>query len=259
MKWPSSEKYFNYFRLLILASAFFLGFDQLFIKWRSLGEIKIVSLVGFLPESFIANHLVFEGITWIFLLATALWFFRLMPRATSIISVISFILSTSWYLQNEPFGDHRQSVFSFLLILLCLREFALVKNYFYRTAGFIIISFYLLAGWEKVFYSGLNWPNGTSLQIFIHYMGYQSSHLGQLVLAHHSLAMALQWIILIMECGAFFLFGPKLLRWIWLAALLGFHIGIEEIFAYRYFLHFILVLYLFALPDVMELRHARKT
>jgi hypothetical protein len=258
VKWPDSQKYFNYFRLLILVSAFFLGFDQLFIRWRQLGEIKIVSIIGFFPQSLLENHFAFECVTWVFLAATALWAFRLIPKTTSIVSVLAFILSTSWYLQNEPFGDHRQSVFSFLLILLCLREFGLIKNYFYRTAGAIIISFYLLAGWEKVFYTGFSWPNGTSLQIFIHYMGYQSSRLGQLVLAHHSLAVVLQWTILIMECGAFMLFGPKPLRWVWLAVLLGFHIGIEEIFAYRYFLHFILVLYLFALPDVMESRHARK-
>ncbi|WP_413578418.1 hypothetical protein ACLVWU_07755 [Bdellovibrio sp. HCB290] len=258
MIWPVANRYFDGFRRLVLLCSIFLGLDQLFIPWRSAGDIHPVSLVGYLPTALIENKMAFQICTGIFLISTTLWLLKLAPKILSIVSALFFILSTSWYLQNEPFGDHRQSVFSLLLILLALREWGLLQYYFYKTAAVVVLSFYCLAGWEKIFYSGLSWPNGTTLQVFVHSMGYMESYLGRAILHNHNLAVFFQWAILILECGAFvILTGPRFLRWIWLVALVGFHIGIEEIFHYRYYLHLIIVLYLFALPALLERKNVQ--
>ncbi|MBO9666561.1 MAG: hypothetical protein J7501_07070 [Bdellovibrio sp.] len=257
MRWPSTKKYFNGFRILTLLSSLALMMDQIFIRWRMDGKIQIVSLAGFLPEPLMTSHLLFQAISVLFLASGLLWLFCIQPKWTSILSVVLFIFSTSLYLQNEPFGDHRQSVFCFLLMILAAREFQLLKHYFFPVAASIVVSFYFLAGWEKIFYSGLSWVNGTSLQVFVHYMGYGNSHLRHWILQSATVAKFLQAGILILECGSIFLFGPRFLRWAWLIGLVGFHIGIEEIFAYRYFLHLFLVLYLFALPDILERRHEK--
>ncbi|WP_413581289.1 hypothetical protein [Bdellovibrio sp. HCB288] len=235
-----------------------MGLDQLFIPWRTAGAILPVSVIGYLPATLIENKMAFQICTGIFLVSTTLWLLKLVPRFSSVISSLFFILSTSWYLQNEPFGDHRQSVFSLLLILLTLREWGLLQRYFYQAAAVVVLSFYCLAGWEKIFYSGLSWPNGTTLQVFVHSMGYMESYIGRAILQNHNLAVFLQWGILIVECGAFLILtGPRLLRWMCLIALLGFHIGIEEIFHYRYYLHFMIVIYLFALPGLLEKKHVQ--
>ncbi|WP_413587367.1 hypothetical protein [Bdellovibrio sp. HCB274] len=259
MTWPVSFRYYDGFRRLVLLCSLFLGLDQLFIPWRSAGVILPVSIVGYFPASLIENKMAFQICTGVFLITTVLWLLKFAPRLFSILSSIFFILSTSWYLQNEPFGDHRQSVFSLLLILLSLKEWGLLQHYFYKAAAVVVLSFYCLAGWEKIFYTGLSWPNGVGLQIFVHAMGYADSHLGKAILQSHIMSLFFQWAILVLECGAFvILTGPRVLRWVWLVALLGFHIGIEEIFHYRYYLHLIIVMYLFALPALLERKNVQR-
>ncbi|UYL08363.1 hypothetical protein B9G69_015075 [Bdellovibrio sp. SKB1291214] len=255
MKWPVSEKYLAGFKALTLASVIALLFDQLFIPWRTEGQIQVVSLAGWLPENIMSSYPLFQAVTVAGIVGVGLWLFNFFPKVTSILSVILFVLSTSLYLQNEPFGDHRQSVFCLLMILLAAREYRLVQHYFFQVAAGIVISFYFLAGWEKVFYSGLAWINGTSLQIFVHYTGNERSVLRRLILHNVDVARVLQAGILILECGSFLLFGSRGLRRLWLVGLVGFHVGIEEIFGYRYFLHLLVVLYLFALPDWMDRKH----
>ncbi|WP_413561229.1 hypothetical protein [Bdellovibrio sp. HCB209] len=259
MKWPQSQRYFEGFRIFTFVSSMLLVIDQIFIRWRMDGEINVVSIAGWLPENIMTSHTLFQYVSWCFVACMALWLFKIVPRIASVLSIFLFILSTSLYLQNEPFGDHRQSVFCLLLILFAAREYKLIQHYFYQVAAGIIVSFYFLAGWEKVFYSGLSWINGTSLQIFVHYMGYRNSHLRELILSNVDIAKFFQTAILIFECGSFMLLGPKPLRWIWICTLIGFHVGIEEIFGYRYFLHLFAVLYLFALPDIMELKNGKNT
>ncbi|QLY26959.1 hypothetical protein [Bdellovibrio sp. KM01] len=249
MKWPTNEKYFEGFRVLTILSAIALLFDQLFIPWRSDGEIRVVSFAGWLPENIMSSHPLFQAITLAAILSAILWLFKFKPRLASVLTIILFIFSTSLYLQNEPFGDHRQSVFCLLLMALAAREYRLLVNYFFQVAASITVSFYFLAGWEKIFFSGLSWVNGTSLQIFVHYTGRGKSLLRDLILQNVDVARFLQAGILLLECGSFLLFGPRWLRRIWILGLIGFHIGIEEIFGYRYFLHLFVVLYLFALPE----------
>jgi hypothetical protein len=249
MKWPDNEKYYEGFRILTILSGIALLFDQLFIPWRSEGEIHVVSLAGWLPENIMNSHFLFQAITVAAILSATLWLFKQMPRLTALCTIILFILSTSLYLQNEPFGDHRQSVFSLLLMAIAAREYRQLKNYFFQVAACIVVSFYFLAGWEKIFFSGLSWINGTSLQIFVHYTGRGDSFLRDLILQNVDVARFLQAGILLLECGSFLLFGPRWLRRVWILGLIGFHIGIEEIFGYRYFLHLFVVLYLFELPE----------
>lgn len=255
MKWPAKENYFNGFRLLTILCSIALMVDQLFIRWRPEGDIRIVSLAGLLPENIMTSHPLFQGVTTAAILCAVLWIFRLLPKVTSIAAVILFIFSTSLYLQNEPFGDHRQSVFCLLLISLAAREYGALQHYFFQVAGGIVVSFYFLAGWEKIFYSGLSWINGTGLQVFVHFTGSGKSLLRKMILENVDLARFFQTGILVLECGSFLLFGPRFLRCIWIFGLVGFHIGIEEIFGYRYFLHLLVVLYLFAIPEWSERQH----
>lgn len=249
MKWPTSEKYYDGFRILTILSSIALLLDQLFIPWRSEGEIRVVSLAGWLPERIMSSHPLFQAVTLAAILSATLWLFKLKPKLTSVATGVFFILSTSLYLQNEPFGDHRQSVFCLLMIALAAREYRFLQNYFFQVAACIVVSFYFLAGWEKIFFSGLSWVNGTSLQVFVHYTGSGRSLLRNLILQNVDTARFLQAGILLLECGSFLLFGPRMLRRMWIVGLIGFHIGIEEIFGYRYFLHLLVVLYLFALPE----------
>jgi hypothetical protein len=141
------------------------------------------------------------------------------------------------------------------MIALAAREYRLLQHYFFQVAAGIVISFYFLAGWEKIFYSGLSWINGTGLQVFVHYTGNERSFLRKLILQNVDIARVFQAGILALECGSFLLFGPRFIRRLWIIGLIGFHIGIEEIFGYRYLLHLLVVLYLFALPDWMDRKH----
>lgn len=246
------------FRVLVLIYAFWVLIDHfLFWEWSLQSTFVPISVLSFLPRVFL------ESLTaaWITSVVTGvgfiLWGLRVQPRLASVISTVGFALAATFYLQNLPFGDHRQSILLMLLGLLTWTEFSKKTDLFFVMAGTILCCLYFFAGWEKIFYSGLSWINGTGLQAFAHYLGRPESFLRQLLLDHRSLAQLFQGLILLLECGVLVLFIPGFMRWFFISGLLGFHIGLEEIFFYRFFPHYILLFYIFGWNDLLRFYRAR--
>lgn len=249
----------SHFRWLVIVYAIWVLADQhLFWDWTLTANFVPISFLSFLPRHFLESQRAAFAVSCLTAVFLLLWGLRWKTRLTSTLSTVGFSLAATFYLQNLPFGDHRQSVLLLLLTLLTWVEFSKKQEHFFLIAGTLLCSLYFFAGLEKLHYSGLDWAQGTSLQVFAHYLGRPDSFLRQLLLDHRSLAQVLQWAILILECGVLFLFIPGVLRWILLAGLLGFHLGLEEIFFYRFLPHYVLLFYVFGWIDFMRFSHARK-
>ncbi|MBS1971335.1 MAG: hypothetical protein JSU04_13590 [Bdellovibrionales bacterium] len=248
-----SEVKLSVFRAMTLVFAVLLVVDQMvFWQWTTEGEYTPISIFSFLPRAFFENKFAFYVTSAIAVLSLLLWMFRQTPRALSVLSVVAFGIASTFYLQNLPFGDHRQAVVFLLLAGLAATEFNLSEKTFFPLAACALLSLYFLAGWEKVFWSGLSWANGSSLQVFAHYLGREGSVLRGWILDSKSFAQALQICGVILECGVFALLFRGPVQWLWLIGLLFFHGAIEEIFMYRFFPFYILVFYLFGWPALQR-------
>lgn len=248
-----SQAKLSVFRMMTLIFAILLIVDQLvFWQWTTEGEYVPVSIFSFLPRVFLENKTAFYATSAVTIVSLLLWMFRQKPRVFSVLSVVAFGIASTFYLQNLPFGDHRQAVLFLLLMALAATEFNLSDKTFFPLAACALLSLYFLAGWEKIFWSGLSWANGSSLQVFAHYLGRDGSALRGWILDSKSFAQALQICGLILECGVFALFFRGPVRWVWLMGLLVFHGAIEEVFMYRFFPFYILVFYLFGWPSVQR-------
>jgi hypothetical protein len=158
-----SQAKLSVFRAMTLLFAMFLVVDQMvFWQWTTEGDYTPVSIFSFLPRTFLENRTAFYGTSALAILSLSLWLLRQAPRTVSIVSLITFGIASTFYLQNLPFGDHRQAVVFLLMAGLVATEYTLSEKTFFPLAACTLLSLYFLAGWEKFFWSGLSWANGSS-------------------------------------------------------------------------------------------------
>jgi hypothetical protein len=93
--------------------------------------------------------------------------------------------------------------------------------------------FHTAAGLSKLSFSGADWPNGTSLQIWTYVWGRPWSPTTQLILSSRSLTQVLQVLTLAVETAGIFAIIPRLRVWIGLA-LVAFYAGVLATFDYGF-------------------------
>jgi hypothetical protein len=93
--------------------------------------------------------------------------------------------------------------------------------------------FHTAAGLSKLWFSGSEWANGTSLQIWTYLWGYRWSPTTQLILSSRSLTQVLQVLTLVVETAGILAIIPRLRVWVGLA-LLGFYAGVLATFDYGF-------------------------
>lgn len=107
--------------------------------------------------------------------------------------------------------------------------------------------FHTSAGLAKWLASGLDWPNGVSLQLWAYWDGRPESWLREAMINHRPLVVVMQWLTLIFEtAGILGLFSRRLRPWIGLM-LVSFYVGVVLTFDYGFHLNLILTA-LFYLP-----------
>ena len=97
------------------------------------------------------------------------------------------------------------------------------------------------AALSKLVQSGIDWPNGLSLQLWVHLMGREHSLANTLIFSSRSTAALLQWAVLVVEASALVaVFVPRLRVPVGVA-LLGVYAGIAESFGFSFVLNAFLV------------------
>jgi hypothetical protein len=93
--------------------------------------------------------------------------------------------------------------------------------------------FHTAAGLSKLWFSGLAWANGTSLQLWTYLWGRPWSPTTQLILSSRGIAQGLQMLTLVVETAGVLAVLPRLRLWIGLG-LLGFYFGVLATFDYGF-------------------------
>ncbi len=222
------------------------------------------SLLSWLPGEVLSSPASFWVARCALVLGAALWFWRKLLPWSCWLTVIAFTILWSLHVENSWHTNHCFQMTNNLLFIqalgetLCAREIqsATAAGKYWQTplyprwvtlaAVAYIGIFHTAAGLSKLSFSGPEWANGTSLQIWAHLWGRPWSPTTWLILKSRTLTQVLQASTLVVEtCGVLAVF-PQLRTWIGLATV-GFYVGVLLTFDYGF--HFnLLFTALYLLP-----------
>ena len=222
------------------------------------------SLLSWLPGEVLSSPASFWVARCALVLGAALWFWRNLLPWSCWLTVIAFTILWSLHVENSWHTNHCFQMTNNLLFIqalgetLCAREIqsATAAGKYWQTplyprwvtlaAVAYIGIFHTAAGLSKLSFSGPEWANGTSLQIWTHLWGRPWSPTTWLILKSRTFTQVLQASTLVVEtCGVLAVF-PQLRTWIGLATV-GFYVGVLLTFDYGF--HFnLLFTALYLLP-----------
>jgi hypothetical protein len=199
----------------------------------------------------------------VYLVGAVLWWRAYLVPWSALLTAGAFLAATSLYLENASQTTHVAHLTAMLLLVyalwyqFCFREIRQAKRkkqlgnslvyprWVHGLSVFSVGVFYGWSGLSKIIQSGLNWPNGISLQLWVSLWGDPNAIGTQLILANLRLAVLLQVMVLVGELGAIpAIFFPRLRPWIGLL-LIAFHLGQIEVFGWGFHANAILIALVF--------------
>lgn len=223
------------------------------------------TFLSVLPDEWITQSGLWLAVRGVLLFAVVLWALGLLIPWSCWATVAAFVTLWSLHLETVSSGAHIVNVPAMLLIVHAMwysfnrREIAEARaaGRFWSTPLYPRWAFYLslfyiglyhsLGGASKLRYSGFEWANGTSLQLWVHLWGLPYSVSRAAILSHRALAMLFQGTALLFETTALLAIPFPRLRILIGLGLVGFYLSVIEAFNYGF--HFNLLLTaLFFLP-----------
>lgn len=217
------------------------------------------TVLSFLPAELLASPLVFHCFRWLFVFAGILWILQLLLPLSSWVCVCAYTITNAMVFENSNHIEHTKNLANIVLFVHAMWyhfhandiRTALARNSFwtcriypgwtYCLSLFCIAIYHSNAALSKVLASGLGWPNGLSLQLWIVLMGRQHSLANRFILSDRSTAAVMQWAVLFVEASAILaVFFPRLRVAIGVA-LLGLYVGIADSFGFSFLLNAFLV------------------
>lgn len=213
-----------------------------FERLPSRGEIGIpATLIGHISRTALSDPLLFEFSRGAFALFGLLWCLQLLTPLTSWLTSLSYLVFASMIFENSP-GAERHSIHMVPMVFL---TFSLYYSFYWREIkeslkgklnkqvlgpswGFdlLVVAIGMSHSWagiSKIVESGLQWPNGHSLQIWVYLWGLDN-FLNKLVLGYNGFALFGQWAVLIVETSAIGALFFKKNRFWWACVLVSFHL-----------------------------------
>lgn len=258
------------------------GFGQ-FVTWLLLGFAVILAVspiefatgarsaeaatvFAWLPEFLLRSGPFFTTVRVLLILSAALWALRIAVPVSCWTTTVLFALMWSLRMENLTNGAHIFNVTNMLLLIHAMwfqfywgaMKAAFADGKFWQTRlyprwVFMLSIFYLgwfhaLAGFTKIFKSGLGWGNGVSLQLWTELFGETGSPFAQVILYDDRLTACLQTGALVIECLSILCIFHWMLRYAVGLGLIGFYIGVLTTFV-TFGFHFNAILVaLFLLP-----------
>ena len=219
----------------------------------------LATIFSFLPEEILTSPLVFPVFRWLLVAAGILWALQLLVPLSSWVSVFAYTLTVAIAFENSSHIDHARHLANLVLFVhamwyhfhasdirmaLARRVFWLSRIYpgwVHSLSLFCIGIYHSNAALSKLVQSGIDWPNGLSLQLWVHLMGREHSLANTLILSSRTTAALLQWAVLVVEASALVaVFVPRLRVPVGVA-LLGVYAGIADSFGFSFVLNAFLV------------------
>ena len=224
-----------------------------------------VSLLSWLPAEILVNPATFLVLRAMLLAGATLWLFNRGLPWSCWLTTLGFTGLWSLHMETTTNGAHIFNAANQLLVVQSLwytffahdirqaqveRRFwstPLYPNWAFWLGLFYLGLFHTSAGLAKILHSGLDWPNGVSLQLWSYWDGRPGSWVRELMIGYRPAVVVMQWLTLIFETSAIVgLFSRQLRPWIGLM-LVSFYIGVVLTFDYGFHLNLVLTA-LFYLP-----------
>ena len=217
------------------------------------------TVLSFLPEEILTSPLVFHVFRWLLVVAGILWVLQLLVPLSSWVCVFAYTITVALVFENSSHIEHTKNLANIVLFVHAMWyhfhasdiRTALARNAFWVSSVypgwthslslFCIAIYHSNAALAKLLQSGIEWPNGLSLQLWINLMGREDSLAKTLILSDRTTAALLQWCVLLVEASAIVaVFCPRVRMPIG-AALLGLYGGIADSFGFSFVLNAFLV------------------
>jgi hypothetical protein len=229
------------------------------------------TVLSFLPVEVLTSPLLFQIFRWILVVTGILWSLQLLVPFSSWVCVFSYTATVAMIFENSYQISHTKNLANIVLFVHAMWYHfhasdirrALASNTFwvsriypgwtYCLSLFCIAIYHSNAALAKILESGFHWPNGISLQLWIHLMGRENSLANTLLLSDRSTATMIQWAVLCVEASAIMaVFLPRFRVAIGVA-LLVLYIGIADSFGFSFLLNaFLVVAFYFPWTRIME-------
>ncbi len=232
------------------------------------------TVFSWLPPEILAASAPFFLFRLLLIAGTIGWVLHRGLPWTPWLTVSGFIGLWSMHIENTWAGAHIFHASAMLLVLHALwvtfyfREIqsAVRAHNFWRSAlyprwvfvaGLVYLGlFHTYAGLAKFAFSGLDWANGESLQLWAHMDGYRWSPATQLLLNSRTAAMLLQWLTLVAETGAVLAVPFRWPRILFGLLLVGFYCGVMLTFPYGFAFNLVLTaLYFLPVEEWLRRRY----
>jgi hypothetical protein len=224
-----------------------------------------VTVFSWLPDVIRNNDNTFYAFRAMLVLGATLWLLNRALPWSCWLTTLGFTGLWSMHMETTTNGAHIFNAANQLLVVqslwytffardireaLAQRRFwttSLYPHWVYLLGLFYLGLFHTAAGLAKLAASGLDWPNGVSLQLWAYWDGRPGSWTRELMIHYRPVVVVMQWLTLIFEtAGIIGLFLRRLRPWIGLM-LVSFYIGVVLTFDYGFHLNLVLTA-LFFLP-----------
>lgn len=233
------------------------------------------SIFTILPAEWLASPTLFEIAHWVLAVAGPLWALNILISITPWMTALSFTAVVGVYYENATHIAHTYNLAVLVLWVHAAWYYfrrheiaaavargnffrdALYPGWVFHTSVVCIALFHVFAGASKLWFSGPEWANGVSLQLWVHLWGNEST-LSAFLLSNRSAALWLQVGTLVIETGAILAIVSRRLRYAVGLGLGGLYAGILLTFDFQ-FKYNALIVAAFFLPtyEVMEWVAAR--
>lgn len=234
---------------LLLGTAAILAFWHFPIQLGERGGV--VSLLSWLPDAVVRSPATWLACRGVLLAGIGLWALNRWLPWSCWLTVIGFTGLWSLHVETTYNTAHIFHMANMLLILQALwisgdaplirKQLAagtfgrepLVPRWVSLASIAAIGIFHSAAGLSKLWFSGPQWANGTSLQLWTYLWGRPWSPTTQWMIDSRSFTRGLQILTLVVETGGILAIFPRLRLWIGLATL-AFYAGVLATFDYGF-------------------------
>jgi hypothetical protein len=223
------------------------------------------TLLSGLPDALLLDRRVFLGCGLLFFAGAALWLARRALPWSSWLAALAFTALVALYLESASQATHVAHLTNQLLLVYALWYHVearairaadragrfwstpLYPRWAHELSVLAVGLFYGWAGLSKLLASGLAWPNGTSLQLWVRLFGDAEAWASRLILADRRVAEAMQWLALLGETSGLLAIVWPRARPLVGATLIAFHLGQIAVFGWGFHAN-LLILALVLLP-----------
>lgn len=261
--------------VLLAITIYYAGQMEIYGTWGFERE-HYLSVFGLLvPDALLASPAVAQLTRLLCLVSALAWALRLATPYSGWATALAFTVLASIATESLPYTRHQFNALNMLLFVFAAWEQlhgAQLKAepeaaepprafpaWVYWTSVAYLALTYTFSGWTKLYYGGLAWANGTTLQLWVKVdaLG-RVPWLERLITEHRDLTAGLQWVVLLAEAGCLLALANPWARLAIGLVLVGFHSSVELLFDFNFWGNIFAVGLLFVVQPLLVLWGRRR-